>query len=72
MGKKFKNSDEIVRALKKQKWQIKGIGKHLNFVHPLYKGKLPIPKKHNYVSDDVEAKVIQAMREVERKMKESN
>ncbi|MCD4784985.1 MAG: type II toxin-antitoxin system HicA family toxin [Candidatus Eremiobacteraeota bacterium] len=73
MSKRFKNSKEIIRALKKQGWKRKITSKkggHSQFIHYLYKCKLSVPREHGYITMKTEMSVIKAMYEVEEKLKE--
>jgi predicted RNA binding protein YcfA (HicA-like mRNA interferase family) len=70
MGKRFKNSEEAIKELKKQGWKEKKGKKHTGFTHPLFNGKLPVPRKHKYLGNEVEASILKAMEEVESRIKE--
>jgi len=67
MGKKFKNSEEAIKELKKQGWKLDKTSKHLKFIHYLYPGSISIPKKHRYLSDKVESSILKVMKEVEER-----
>jgi hypothetical protein len=68
LGKKFKNSEEAIKALKNQGWIPEKASKHIKFSHPHYEYKLPVPKKHKYLSDEVEHSILKAMKIVEERM----
>jgi hypothetical protein len=54
VGKKFKNTEEAKKALEKAGWFVVRVSKHYTMAHPNVPDIVRVPKKHNYISADVE------------------
>lgn len=62
MGKKFKNPTEARKALEKAGWYVVRVSKHYTMAHSDVPDIVRVPKKHRYISQEVEYHVIKALK----------